>query len=158
VHLLLMLLLSLGAVAIPGADAWVATWTQDMTRIKPVGNRQLPRSCTLTVSRWNEDGLAWITDQVEADGTPTHIQVNAKIDGTFYPVTGIAQVAAISYTRVDDHVLLRRDRRTDGAIHRTWVTALSMDGQTLVEAITDLARPSDPVVGYRLFQRQQNSR
>jgi hypothetical protein len=154
----LMLVLSLRAAAVPGIDAWVGTWTQDMSRSKAVGNRQLPRSCTLIISRWNEEGLTWITDQVDADGTQTHIQVSAKIDGEFYPVTGVAQLAALSYAPVDDHVLLRRDRRSDGAIHRTWVTALSMDGQTLVETITDLARPSDPVVGFRFFQRQRDTR
>jgi hypothetical protein len=115
----------------------------------------LPKSCTLTVSRWNEDGLTWITDQVNADGTQTRIQVSAKIDGRFYPVTGIAGVTDFSFARVDDRILLRRDRRADGEVHRTSLTALSMDDQTMVETTTDLARPNDPLVGIRFFQRQR---
>jgi hypothetical protein len=158
-HWLLAVLLSIGAAAQkPSRDGWIGVWSQDLNRSRPIGNRSLPKSCLLTIKPWGDAGLSWITDQVNADGTMTQIEVSANFDDSFYPVTGIEGVTGFAFREIDALVLLRRDRRSAPEIHRTTLLGLSRDGETMIETTVDNARPSDPALGFRFFRRQHESR
>ena len=60
-----------------------------------------PKSQTLMIEAWGDDGVKYTSDSVAADGKPTHAEFQAKYDGKGYPFKGNPDADVLSYKRID---------------------------------------------------------
>ena len=60
-----------------------------------------PKSQTLMIQPWGDDGVKYVSDSVGADGKPTHAEFQAKYDGKGYPFKGNPDADLLSYKRID---------------------------------------------------------
>ena len=60
-----------------------------------------PKSQTLTIEAWGNDGVKYTSDSVAADGKPAHAEFQAKYDGKGYPFKGNPDADVLSYKRID---------------------------------------------------------
>jgi hypothetical protein len=64
-----------------------------------------PKSQTLTIEAWGDDGVKYTSDGVGGDSKPTHTEFQAKYDGKGYPFKGNPDADALSYKRIDANTL-----------------------------------------------------
>jgi hypothetical protein len=64
-----------------------------------------PRSQTLKIEAWGDDGVKYTSDGIDAEGKPTHSEVEAKYDGKFYPFKGNPDSDMLAYKRIDVNTL-----------------------------------------------------
>jgi hypothetical protein len=64
-----------------------------------------PKSQTLKIEAWGDDGVKYAADGVGADGKPTHTEFQAKYDGKDYPFKGNPEADLLSYKRIDANTL-----------------------------------------------------
>ena len=60
-----------------------------------------PKSQTLMIQPWGDDGVKYVSDSIGADGKPTHAEFQAKYDGKGYPFKGNPDADLLSYKRID---------------------------------------------------------
>jgi hypothetical protein len=82
------------------ADNNVGTWTLNLAKSK-YSPGPAPKSQTLTIAAWGDDGVTYKSDGVGADGKPTHTEFQAKYDGKGYPFKGNPDADLLSYKRID---------------------------------------------------------
>ena len=64
-----------------------------------------PKSQTLKIEAWGNDGVRYAADGVGPDGKPTHTEFEAKYDGKDYPFIGNPDADRLSYKRIDANTL-----------------------------------------------------
>ena len=64
-----------------------------------------PKSQTLKIEAWGEDGLTYVADGIGADDKPTHSEFQAKFDGMDYEFKGNPDADTLSYKRIDANTL-----------------------------------------------------
>jgi len=64
-----------------------------------------PKSQTLKIEAWGDDGVTYAADGVGADGKPTHTEFQAKYDGKDYSFKGNPDADMLSYKRIDANTL-----------------------------------------------------
>src|SRR5262245_3071422 len=79
------------------ADNNVGTWKLNLAKSKYVSS-EAPKSQTLKIEAWGDDGLKYSADGVGADGKPIHTEFQAKYDGKDYPYKG-ADADTLAYKR-----------------------------------------------------------
>jgi hypothetical protein len=82
------------------ADNNVGTWTLNLAKSK-YSPGPAPKSQTLTIEAWGDNGVTYKSDGVSADGKPTHTEFQAKYDGKGYPFKGNPDADVLSYKRID---------------------------------------------------------
>ena len=87
------------AVAI-AADNNVGTWKLNPSKSN-YSPGPAPKSQTLMIQPWGDDGVKYVSDSVGADGKPTHAEFQAKYDGKGYPFKGNPDADVLSYKRID---------------------------------------------------------
>src|SRR6266487_1333301 len=90
-----VVILALGAVTI-AADNNVGTWKLNLTKSK-YSPGPAPKSQTLKIEAWGDDGVKYTADGVDPDGKPTHAEFQAKYDGKFNPFKGNPDADMIAY-------------------------------------------------------------
>jgi len=85
-----------------------------------------PKSTTLRIDA-DEKGVKIDAEIVNADGSPAHVQYDAKFDGKDYPVTGIPN--AVSVKRIDANTI-EATMKKGGQVTMTGIRKLSKDGKT----------------------------
>ena len=88
-----------------------------------------PKSQTLKIEAWGEDGLTYAADGTGADGKPTHSEFQAKFDGKDYEFKGNPDADTLSYKRIDANTLDATLKRK-GEPALTAHVVVSTDGKT----------------------------
>jgi len=88
-----------------------------------------PKSQTLKIEAWGDDGLKYVADGVGADGKPTHAEFQAKYDGKDYPFKGNPDADMLSYKRIDANTL-EATTKLNGKGTITSKAVVSADGKT----------------------------
>jgi hypothetical protein len=125
--LVLMSVLALTAVVI-AADNNVGTWKLNLAK-STYRPGPAPKSQTLTIEAWGEDGVKYTAVGVGADGKPTRAQFQAKYDGKDYPFTGNPDADMLSYKRIDANNL-EATTRLKGKVTIAAKAMVSADGKT----------------------------
>jgi hypothetical protein len=86
------------------ADNNVGTWTLNLAKSN-YSPGPTPKSQTLKIEAWGDDGVRYAADGVGADGKPTHTEFEAKYDGKDYPFKGNPDADRLSYKRIDANTL-----------------------------------------------------
>jgi hypothetical protein len=115
------------AVTAAGADQHSGTWKMNPDKSK-YSPGPAPKSTTLEIDA-DEKGVKIDAEIVKADGSPAHVQYDAKFDGKDYPVTGIPYADAVSVKRIDANTI-EATMKNGGQVTMTGITKLSKDGKT----------------------------
>jgi formylglycine-generating enzyme required for sulfatase activity len=115
------------AVAAAAADQHSGTWKMNPAKSK-YSPGPAPTSTTLTVEA-DENGIKVNVEGTNADGTPLHVQYDAKFDGKDYPVTGVPYADTVSVKRIDASTI-ESSMKKAGQVVMTVTSKLSKDGKT----------------------------
>jgi hypothetical protein len=88
-----------------------------------------PKSQTLKIEEWGDDGLTYVADGTGADDKPTHGEFQAKFDGKDYEFKGNPDADTLSYKRIDANTLEATLKRKGAAVITANVV-VSPDGKT----------------------------
>ena len=130
VLVLAMVLMTVLAVStiVFAADNNVGTWKLNLAKSKYVSS-PAPKSQTLKIEAWGDDGLKYEADGVGADGKPTHAEFQAKYDGKDYPFKGNPDADTLAYKRIDANTL-EAALKLKGKPTITAKVSVSKDGKT----------------------------
>ena len=123
-----LLLVSLAlAVTAAAADQHSGTWKMNPAKSK-YSPGPAPKSTTVKVEA-DEQGVKIDAEIINADGSPIHVQYDAKFDGKDYPVTGIPYADAVSVKRIDADTI-EATMKKGGQVTMTVTTKVSKGGKT----------------------------
>jgi len=125
--LVLISVLALTAVVF-AADNNVGTWKLNLAKSK-YSPGPAPKSQTLKIEAWGEDGVKYTADGVGADGKPTHAEFQAKYDGKDYAFKGNPDADTLAYKRIDANTL-EAALKMKGKPTITAKAMVSKDGKT----------------------------
>jgi len=125
--LVLISALALTAVVF-AADNNVGTWKLNLAKSK-YSPGPAPKSQTLKIEAWGDDGVKYRADGVGADGKPTHAEFQAKYDGKDYAFTGNPDADTLAYKRIDANTL-EATLKMKGKPTITAKATVSKDGKT----------------------------
>jgi hypothetical protein len=110
------------------ANPHVGTWTLNVSK-SSYSPGPAPKSQTLKIEAWGDDGLTYAADGVAADDKPTHSEFQAKFDGKDYEFKGNPDADTLSYKKTDANTLEATLKRK-GAPAITANVEVSADGKT----------------------------
>jgi hypothetical protein len=87
-----------------------------------------PASTTLKVEA-DEKGVKINAEGINRDGSPLHVQYDAKFDGKDYPVTGLAYADTVSMQRIDANTI-EANFKKGGQVVLTITSKVSNDGKS----------------------------
>ena len=131
--LVVISVLALCAVAF-GADSNIGTWKLNLAKSK-FSPGPPPKSQTLKIEAWGNDGVKYTADGVNADGKPTHAEFQAKYDGKEYAFKGNADADMIAYKRIDANTV-QATTKLKGKVTISAKVTVSADGKTRTVAQT----------------------
>ena len=88
-----------------------------------------PKSQTIKMEAWGDDGVSYVADGVGGDDKPTHSEFQAKYDGKDYEFKGLPDADMLSYAKVDANTL-DATLKLKGAAVQTVHIVVSEDGKT----------------------------
>ena len=106
----------------------VGTWTLNVGK-SSYSPGPAPKSQTLKIEAWGDDGVSYVADGVGADDKPTHAEFQAKYDGKDYEFKGNPDADTLSYSKVDANTLDATLKRKGAAVITAHVV-VSEDGKT----------------------------
>ena len=124
--LLLLAALAL-AVTAAAADQHSGTWKMNAEKSK-YSPGPAPKSSTVKIEA-DEKGVKIDAEIVNADGSPAHVQYDAKFDGKDYPVTGAPNADAVSVKRIDANTI-ESTMKKGGQVTMTVTSKVSNYGKT----------------------------
>jgi len=110
------------------ANPHAGTWTLNVAK-SSYSPGPAPKSQTLKIESWGEDGLTYAADGVAADDKPTHSEFQAKFDGMDYEFKGNPDAETLSYKKIDANTLEATLKRKGAAVITANVV-VSADGKT----------------------------
>ncbi len=110
------------------ADNNVGTWKLNLAKSK-YSPGPAPKSQTLKIEAWGDDGVKYTADGVDADGRPTHSEFQAKYDGKDFPFKGNPDADALAYKRIDANTV-DATLKMKGKPTLTAKIVVSKDGKT----------------------------
>jgi hypothetical protein len=125
--LVVISLVALTTVVI-AADNNVGTWKLNLAKSK-YSPGPAPKSQTLKIEAWGDDGVRYTADGVGADGKPTHADFLAKYDGKDYPFKGYPDADMLSYQRLNAKTM-EATTKLNGKGTITAKAVVSADGKT----------------------------
>jgi len=87
-------------VAVFAGDPNIGTWKLNPAKSK-FSPGPAPKSQTLTIEAWGDDGVRYVAEGVDGTGKPMHWEFQAKYDGKEYPFKGNPDADHITYKRTD---------------------------------------------------------
>jgi len=127
------------AAAMPqqASDKWIGTW-----RLNPGKSTFANAAPGQRVIKFEivPGGMKYVSDSVNARGTPDHTEYVASFDGKDVVVTANQKV---SLKRIDANTFERLIKDNDGNIRTVVRIALSADGKTLTETLTSYSLGAD---------------
>jgi len=123
-----LLLVSLAlAVTAAAADQHSGTWKMNPAKSK-YSPGPAPKSSTIKVEA-DEKGIKIDAEIVNADGSPSHVQYDAKFDGKDYQVTGLPNADTVSVKRIDANTI-ESTMKKGGQVVMTVTSQVSNYGKT----------------------------
>ena len=110
------------------ADNNIGTWQLNLAKSN-YSPGPAPKSQTLKIEAWGDDGVTYAADGVGADGKPTHTEFQAKYDGKDYPFIGNPDADRLSYKRIDANTL-EATTKLNGKSTIAANVVVSADGKT----------------------------
>ena len=110
------------------ANPHTGTWTLNVAKSSYTPG-PAPKSQTLKIEAWGDDGLSYVADGVGADDKPTHSEFQAKFDGKDYEFKGNPDADTLSYNRLDANTLDALLKRKGAEVIKANVV-VSADGKT----------------------------
>jgi hypothetical protein len=104
------------------------TWTLNVAK-SSYSPGPAPKSQTLKIEGWGDDGLTYVADGTGADDKPTHSEFQAKFDGKDYEFKGNPDGDTLSYKRIDANTLEATVKRKGTAVITAKIV-VSPDGKT----------------------------
>ncbi len=135
-----------------GADNNVGTWKLNLAKSK-FSPGPAPKSQTLKIEAWGDDGVSYTADGMSADGKPTHAEFQAKYDGKDYPFKGNPDADTISYKRIDANTVEANTKLKGKATISAKVT-VSADGKTRTVAQTGKDANGHDVNNVAVYDKQ----
>jgi hypothetical protein len=135
----------------PNASPLVGSWAVDIARL-PMPPEARPKSVTIT---FNESGDGKWTTQVEVvgpDGSKSHAEGIATLDGTPAPVKGNLEADVAAAKLPVPNVLVMMLSRA-GVPASTRVYAVAVDGKSMVETAAYFEKDGSPVMRTNYFTR-----
>ena len=132
-------LLCLNAVAMAqqASDKWIGTWKLNLEKSKLANASAAERVVTFQIV---PGGMKYVSDSVNARGTPQHTEYVASFDAKDVVVTESQKVAL---KRIDGSTFERLIKDSGGNIRTIVRIAVSADGKTLTETITSYSLGPD---------------
>jgi len=123
-----MLLVALAvSVSIAAADEQSGTWKMNSAKSK-FSPGPAPKEVTLKIES-DENHYKINADGTNGDGTPLHIEYDAKFDGKDYPATGMPGGDSVSAKRLKGGGIETQQKR-GGQVVMTITSVVSKDGKT----------------------------
>ena len=142
--------LAFGAVAF--ADNNVGTWKLNLAK-SSFSPGPAPKSQTLKIEAWGDDGLKYAADGVGPDGKPTHAEFQAKFDGKDVPFKGNPDADTLAYKRVDANTI-QATTKMKGKTTITAKVVVSKDGKTRTLTQTGTDAQGRTVKNVLVYDRQ----
>lgn len=125
--LVVISMLALTVVAF-AADSNIGTWKLNSAKSK-YSPGPAPKSQTLKIEAWGEDGVKYTADGVGADSKPTHSEFQAKYDGKDNAFKGNPDADTIAYKRIDANTI-EATTKMKGKVTLKVKVVVSADGKT----------------------------
>jgi hypothetical protein len=119
--------LALGVNAF-AADVNIGTWKLNVAKSKFTPG-PAPKSQTLKIEAWADDGVKYAMDGVGPDGKPMHWEFQVKYDGKAVPFKGNPDADMITYKRIDANTVVATTT-LKGKPAQTTRIVVSKDGRT----------------------------
>ena len=148
--LLLMALAVNGAVA--ASDQHSGTWKMNPT-VSKYSPGPTPKSMTLKVDA-DENNVKINADGIDADGSPTHVEYNAKFDGKDYPVTGLPYADTVSVKRINASTVESTLKKGDKVV-MTVTSTVSNYGKTRTSTFKGKDAQGRDVNNVVVYSKQQ---
>jgi hypothetical protein len=134
------------------ANPHVGTWELNVA-MSSYSPGPAPKSQTLKIEAWGDDGLTYAADGVGADGQPTHAEFQAKFDGKDYEFKGNPDGDTLSYTRIDANTL-DATLKLKGEVTINAHVVVSPDGKTRTVTQTGKDAQGRPVNIVAVYEKQ----
>jgi hypothetical protein len=115
------------AVTAAAADQHSGTWKMNPAKSK-YSPGPGPKSTTVKVEA-DEQGVKIDAEGINADGSPLHVQYDAKFDGKDYQVTGVPYADTVSVKRIDANTI-ESTMKKSGQVVMTVTAKVSNYGKT----------------------------
>jgi hypothetical protein len=125
--LVVLTLLALTTLAF-AADSNIGTWKMNPAKSK-YSPGPAPKSQTLKIEAWGDDGVKYTSDGIGPDGKPTHSEFQAKYDGKDNAFKGNPDADMIAYKRIDANTIEATTKLKGKATTKT-KAVVSADGKT----------------------------
>jgi len=123
-----LLLVALGAyVSIAAADEQSGTWKMNSAKSK-YSPGPPPKELTVKIEA-DESHIKVNADGTNGDGTPVHVEYEAKFDGKDYPATGLPNGDSVSVKRLSGGGIETQQKK-GGQVVMTITSVVSKDGKT----------------------------
>ena len=141
--------LSLSAVS---PDSNIGTWKLNLAKSK-FSPGPAPKSQTLKIEAWGDDGVKYTADGVDGDGKATHWDLQAKYDGMFYAFKGNADADMLSYKRINANTV-EATTTLKGKPAQVTRIVVSADGKTRTLTQTGTNAKGEKVNNVSVYDRQ----
>ena len=152
----LTLVIALASVLVFGAVAFadnnVGTWKLNVAK-SSFSPGPGPKSQTLKIEAWGDDGLKYTADGVGPDGKPSHAEFQAKFDGKDVPFKGNPDADTLAYKRIDANTL-QATTKLKGKTTITAKVVVSKDGKTRTVTQTGTDAQGRTVKSVFVYERQ----
>ena len=123
-----MLLITVAAcVSVAAADQQTGTWKMNSAKSK-YSPGPAPKDLTVKIES-DETQIKLNADGTSGDGTPLHVEYNAKFDGKDYPTTGVPNADSVSVKRLKGGGIETQQKKS-GQVMITITSVVSKDGKT----------------------------
>jgi hypothetical protein len=110
------------------ADVNIGTWKLNLAKSK-FNPGPAPKSQTLTIEAWGDDGVSYTADGIGLDGKPMRWEFQAKYDGKDYVFKGNPDADMIAYKRIDAYTV-EATTKLKGKVAGSTRVVVSRDGKT----------------------------
>ena len=123
-----MILVALAAyVPMAAADEQSGTWKMNSAKSK-YSPGPAPKELTVKIEA-DENHIKLNADGANGDGTPIHVEYDAKFDGKDYPATGMPNADSVSVKRLKGGGIETQQKK-GGQVQITINSVVSKDGKT----------------------------
>jgi hypothetical protein len=133
-------------------DNNIGTWKMNVAKSK-FSPGPAPKSQTLKIEAWGEDGVNYTADGVDGDGKPTHWVLQAKYDGKFYAFKGNPDSDMLAYKRIDANTVEATTQRAGKETGKT-VIVVSKDGKTRTLTQTGTSAKGEKISNTVVYDKQ----
>jgi hypothetical protein len=138
-------------VAAHAADVQSGTWKMNPAKSK-YSPGPAPKELTVKVEV-DDKGVKVDVTGTGADGTPTHVQYNAKFDGKDYPVTGLPYADTVMVQKIDANTI-QSTLKKGGQVMMTVKSTVSPDGKTRTTTFTGKDAQGNAVNNVVVYDKQ----